>query len=593
MILWANKTNKIAWLGKVRASLASVSENSLPMILQLGIHCRVTLRLLSIKELINSWQFCTAASSKRDEYKMCLSLSKVGRFKAVGKCPKSWAQSSHFCSGSIGHLPPVTSLASGTTYASIFCAICHGDYSKLKIWNVELRCCPEHENLEGRHYSYRYGQFWSVVPNQRKCVCTYVAHYNDTSFTKDLELRQCDNNLEISRCSQSWENERVHGLCKSFLDPVYVGHKIYRNLFCAECNYVKLDEAKCMPPIVDRKLSEAEANRIPFRIYSAYVKWLAWLRQDCILTFKKCGAYSFASGPGVGNLVVVLNQCDSNLGPILEDVQRVHRTQVAKTRVDKFITSTLSISPNMKNSPDDLPNVLLFTLIQVDKFITSTLSISPNMKIPHLHEGGRHPRIGPIRVVAHRRSIAQELKIDHKIVLSHLSKAGLKKEARCLGATPINTKNMMHRISICEILDKRSEINPFLKRMVTGDEKWVTYDNIVRKRSGSKRGEVAQTVAKPGLTYRKEAIVIHCLRDYLPLLSQTIRQVKGRDVKEFSSNFGRVAVSKTTRSDLQEMKLPALLINTTNERRLVQGIETLLKVKGDIEDVSSELDKGS
>ncbi|GFW78659.1 hypothetical protein TNCV_4260821 [Trichonephila clavipes] len=36
--------------------------------------------------------------------------------------------------------------------------------------------------------------------------------------------------------------------------------------------------------------------------------------------------------------------------------------------------------------------------------------------------------------------------------------------------------------------------------MVTGDEKWITYDNIVPKRSWSKRGEVAQTMAKPGLT---------------------------------------------------------------------------------------------
>ncbi|GFV36091.1 hypothetical protein TNCV_346071 [Trichonephila clavipes] len=41
---------------------------------------------------------------------------------------------------------------------------------------------------------------------------------------------------------------------------------------------------------------------------------------------------------------------------------------------------------------------------------------------------------------------------------------------------------------------------------------------------------------------------------------------------------------------LQETKLPVRLINTTNERRLVQGHETPRKVKGDIEDVSSELD---
>ncbi|GFW16519.1 mariner transposase [Trichonephila clavipes] len=41
-------------------------------------------------------------------------------------------------------------------------------------------------------------------------------------------------------------------------------------------------------------------------------------------------------------------------------------------------------------------------------------------------------------------------------------------------------------MSICEALTKQNEINPFLKRMVTGDEKWVTYYNIVRKQSWSK-----------------------------------------------------------------------------------------------------------
>ncbi|GFW77638.1 putative DD34D transposase [Trichonephila clavipes] len=63
---------------------------------------------------------------------------------------------------------------------------------------------------------------------------------------------------------------------------------------------------------------------------------------------------------------------------------------------------------------------------------------------------------------------------------------------------------MMDRISICEALAKRNEIDPFLKWMVTGEEKWVTYDNIVRKRSWSKCGEAAQTMAKPELTSRKD-----------------------------------------------------------------------------------------
>ncbi|GFT53244.1 hypothetical protein TNCV_4233401 [Trichonephila clavipes] len=44
---------------------------------------------------------------------------------------------------------------------------------------------------------------------------------------------------------------------------------------------------------------------------------------------------------------------------------------------------------------------------------------------------------------------------------------------------------------------------------------------------------------------------------------------------------------------LQETKLPVRLINTTHERRRGQGYETPLRVKGDIEDVSSELNNGS
>ena len=57
----------------------------------------------------------------------------------------------------------------------------------------------------------------------------------------------------------------------------------------------------------------------------------------------------------------------------------------------------------------------------------------------------------------------------------------------------------MDRINICDTLLKRNEIEPFLKRMITGDEKWITYDNPTRKRSWIKKGEKAQAIAKPGL----------------------------------------------------------------------------------------------
>ncbi|GFW84465.1 histone-lysine N-methyltransferase SETMAR [Trichonephila clavipes] len=79
------------------------------------------------------------------------------------------------------------------------------------------------------------------------------------------------------------------------------------------------------------------------------------------------------------------------------------------------------------------------------------------------------------------RSIAQELKINHKTVLNDLRKVGFKKKLDVWVPHQLTPKNMMDRISIWEALAKRNEIDSFLKWMVTEDEKWVTYDSIGRK----------------------------------------------------------------------------------------------------------------
>ena len=66
----------------------------------------------------------------------------------------------------------------------------------------------------------------------------------------------------------------------------------------------------------------------------------------------------------------------------------------------------------------------------------------------------------------------------------------------------------MDRINICDTLLKRNEIEPFLKRIITGDEKWITHDNPTRKRSWTKKGEKAQATAKPGLTRKKMMLYV-------------------------------------------------------------------------------------
>ncbi|GFV06411.1 histone-lysine N-methyltransferase SETMAR [Trichonephila clavipes] len=60
--------------------------------------------------------------------------------------------------------------------------------------------------------------------------------------------------------------------------------------------------------------------------------------------------------------------------------------------------------------------------------------------------------------------------------------------------------------------------------MVTEDEKWVTYDNIVRKRSWLKRGEAAQTVAKPRLELANRRVVVFHQDSARPHTSVVTRQ---------------------------------------------------------------------
>jgi len=126
--------------------------------------------------------------------------------------------------------------------------------------------------------------------------------------------------------------------------------------------------------------------------------------------------------------------------------------------------------------------------------------------------------------------IARELSIDHKKVLNHLHKAGYKKKLDVWVPHELSVRNMMDRINICDTLLKRNEIEPFLKRMITGDKKWITYDNPTRKKSWIKKEEKAQAIAKSGLTRKKvmlcggigrESFTMSCYRLIKQLISNS------------------------------------------------------------------------
>ena len=81
-----------------------------------------------------------------------------------------------------------------------------------------------------------------------------------------------------------------------------------------------------------------------------------------------------------------------------------------------------------------------------------------------------------------------------------------------MGSSRTERKAFNATIYSCDLLKKRNENDPFLKRPITGDEKWVVYNNIKRKRWWSRPREPARTTSKAGI--RRKKVLISVWWDY-------------------------------------------------------------------------------
>ncbi|GBP32407.1 Histone-lysine N-methyltransferase SETMAR [Eumeta japonica] len=93
--------------------------------------------------------------------------------------------------------------------------------------------------------------------------------------------------------------------------------------------------------------------------------------------------------------------------------------------------------------------------------------------------------------------IAEELVIDRKTVLTHFLNFGYTKKLDTLVPYELIERYLMNLVLIYDSLLKRNEIEPFLKRLIAGDEKWITYDENMGKRLWSKGKQAPQSTTKP------------------------------------------------------------------------------------------------
>ena len=67
----------------------------------------------------------------------------------------------------------------------------------------------------------------------------------------------------------------------------------------------------------------------------------------------------------------------------------------------------------------------------------------------------------------------------------------------------LTERDLLRRINDCDTLIRRQRNEPFLKRIVTGDEKWVVSNKVMSKRSWSKKNKLAPTTSKPYIHQNK------------------------------------------------------------------------------------------
>lgn len=106
------------------------------------------------------------------------------------------------------------------------------------------------------------------------------------------------------------------------------------------------------------------------------------------------------------------------------------------------------------------------------------------------------------------RELAQDLGTSHTTIENHLHLLGKVQKLGTWLPHNLSIDNKMQRVTICSALLSRNNNERFLNRIVTGDEKWVLYVNVRRKRQWLNASEQALPKAKADLHQKKVMLCV-------------------------------------------------------------------------------------
>ncbi|GFX35038.1 mariner Mos1 transposase [Trichonephila clavipes] len=177
----------------------------------------------------------------------------------------------------------------------------------------------------------------------------------------------------------------------------------------------------------------------------------------------------------------------------------------------KFRSGDFSLKDEKRSGhPVEVDDDLIKTIIDSDRhsttFTTLDLNTLSSLHIPFIFL----ELIGNIREFIFPEKTPKKISgkvpyrfVSHTCIENHLKQLGYVQKLDTWVPHELKETHLKQRINSCDLLKKRNENDPFLKRLITGDEKWVVYNNIKRKGSWSRPGEPTQTTSKADIHQKK------------------------------------------------------------------------------------------
>lgn len=106
------------------------------------------------------------------------------------------------------------------------------------------------------------------------------------------------------------------------------------------------------------------------------------------------------------------------------------------------------------------------------------------------------------------RELAKRLQVSQTAITTNIHKLGFIQKWSKWIPHDLTEKNKMDRIFACSSLLLRYENDPFFDRLITGDEKWIRYSNVMHKRAYVLPNEPVPTTSKPNIHGKKNMLSI-------------------------------------------------------------------------------------